>query len=255
MKTTVTRAAATASWALRQARRAWRIQYVDTRASIALARQALERAQAARDEDAEAWSLLTCGFHALRYVSSAEGLPLLERAKQLFERMGARHGVMVATIGIARCWWAEGRHRESLDLLLPLRAEGLKALTQEERGVLLNGIAGCYSMLGDPANAFAYMYQALRESSPARNNGFDMVLYCNLSHELLSLGDDADGRGAANPSFELMALTALRASDLALGENLIARAIANPRSEADFDGDERLELAIAQSELARLRGN
>ncbi len=295
---------------MKQARRAWRLQYVDSSTSIALAKQALERAIATRDKEAEGWAELTCGFYAMRYFSPAQGLPTLEHARQLFEKLGDRHGVIVAIVGIARCWWTQGRNRESLDLLLPLRAEGLKILTQEERGMLLNSIAGCYSLESQPANAFAYMYQALRESSPARNNGFDMVLYCNLSHELLSLGDseeglryaqegiercarlnnpmlmsvlllnrmtcltdldragealadvqrllamptDTDGRGSANPSFELMALVALRARDLTLGEELIARAHANPRNDADDDSNERLELAIAHSKLARLRG-
>jgi diguanylate cyclase (GGDEF)-like protein len=33
------------------------------------------------------------------------------------------------------------------------------------------------------------MYQALRDSAPVRGHGFDAVLYCNLAHELLQLGD------------------------------------------------------------------
>ncbi len=202
MKTSVTRTVPPATWALKQARRAWRLQYVDSSASIALAKQAHERAIATRDEEAEGWAELTSGFHAMRYVSPAQGLPMLEHARQLFENLGDRHGVLVAIVGIARCWWAQGRNSESLDLLLPLRAEGLKILTQEERGLLLNSIAGCYSLRGEPANSFAYLYQALRESSPARNNGFDMVLYCNLSHELLSLGDSEEGLRYAQEGIE-----------------------------------------------------
>ncbi|MEO8103451.1 MAG: diguanylate cyclase, partial [Betaproteobacteria bacterium] len=298
-----------ASPALKQARRAWRIQFIDSSASIALARQALERATAAHDDRAQAWALLTCGYHGMRYVTPTQGLPMLEKARQFFERFGDRHGLIVAIIGISRCWWMQGRIRDSLDLLLPLRADGMQLLTQEERGMLLNGVAGCYSLLGEPAQAFAYMYQALRESSPARNNGFDVVLYCNLSHELLSLGDyeegltyaqegidrctrinnprllgvllvnrmtcltdlnragealadvrrllampaNVDGRGATSPAFELMALVALRAGDLTLGETLIERARASVTDE--WQDDERLELAIAESELSRLRGD
>jgi diguanylate cyclase (GGDEF)-like protein len=34
------------------------------------------------------------------------------------------------------------------------------------------------------------MYQALRENSPTQGHGFEAVLYCNLAHELLQLGDD-----------------------------------------------------------------
>lgn len=175
--------------ALKQARRAWRLQYLDATSSIAQARQALTRAEATHDAEARAWAQLTCAFHAMRYVGAAHGIGPMETARDTFEKLGDRRGVIVATIGISRCWWMQGRNRESLDLLLPLRAEGLQILDEEECGMLLNGIAGCYSTLGDPAQSFAYMYQALRESSPARNRGFDVVLYCNLSHELLMLGD------------------------------------------------------------------
>ncbi|HXF47199.1 MAG TPA: diguanylate cyclase, partial [Burkholderiaceae bacterium] len=66
---------------------------------------------------------------------------------------------------------------------------GLALLRQEERGMLLNVIAGGYSALGASDDAFAYMYQALRESSATRNHGFDVVLYNNLAHELMQLGD------------------------------------------------------------------
>jgi diguanylate cyclase (GGDEF)-like protein len=58
--------------------------------------------------------------------------------------------------------------------------------------MLLNGIAGCYSSLGESAEAFAYLYQALRDTLAAPTRGFDIVLYTNLSHELLQLGDCAE---------------------------------------------------------------
>lgn len=293
---------------LKQARRAWRLQYLDAVASIDLARKTRERADAAGDRAAWAWAQLTCAFHAMRYEGAAQGLPAMEVARDAFEKLGHRHGVIVAIIGISRCWWMQGRNRESLDMLLPLRAEGLQLLDEVERGMLLNGIAGCFSMLGDPAQSFAYMYQALRESSPARNRGFDVVLYCNLSHELLMLGDheesltyaqegiercakqnnlrlmgvlllnrmtcltdlnragealadaqrllampaSADGRGASNPAFEQIAMTVLRAGDVKLGAELIERA--RETLGEDARPDERYELIIAESEMARLSG-
>ena len=55
--------------------------------------------------------------------------------------------------------------------------------------MLLNVIAGCYSSLGVSEQAFAYMYQALHEARPVRGNGFEVVLYCNLAHELIQLGE------------------------------------------------------------------
>jgi hypothetical protein len=50
--------------------------------------------------------------------------------------------------------------------VLPLRDEGLAVLRHEQRAVLLNTIAGCYSAYGDSAQAFAYMFEALRDAGP-----------------------------------------------------------------------------------------
>ena len=294
--------------ALRLARRAWRIQYLDSHASITLANLALAKA-AADDDLARAWAQLASGYHTMRYLSPAQGLPLLDAALAIFSRLTDRHGEIIATVCIARCWWMQGRNDEALELLLPLRAEGLAVLVQEERGMLLNGIAGCYSTMGESVQAFAYMYQALRESQPSRNRGFDVVLDCNLAHELILLGDyeealtyadegiarcarlnnprlmgvlllnrmtcysglnraslaladlhrllampaDADGRGASNPAFEQLALSALHANDLPLGARLIERARATLTGEGRMD--EQTDLIVAEAELARLLGD
>jgi diguanylate cyclase (GGDEF)-like protein len=182
-------ARATPSAALRQARKAWQVQFEDSEQSLALAEQALQRAQGSDDLPAQAWGRLARGYHRMRHVTSADGAAELEHAQRCFDMLGDRRGFILAAVGISRCAWMEGHLRESLDLIMPLRDEGLRVLKQEERGMLLNGIAGCYSTLGESAQAFAYMYQALRESSPAHNNGFDAVLFCNLAHELYQLGD------------------------------------------------------------------
>ena len=177
------------SGALRLARRSWRLQYRDSAQSIALAEQACARAVAGRDIEAESWARLTRGFHRMRYATPAEAEDELAAAQRCFETTQDSAGHMLASVGIARCWWLQGRHREALELTLPLRGEGLRVLREEERGMLLNTIAGCYSKAGQSAEAFAYLYQALRETSAARNHGFDVVLYCNLAHELFQLGD------------------------------------------------------------------
>ncbi|HUG21616.1 tetratricopeptide repeat-containing diguanylate cyclase [Piscinibacter sp.] len=177
------------SAALRLARKAWRLQYRDSHQSIALAEQALTRAQAGADSNAEGWARLVRAFHRMRYATPAAAIEELHAAQRCFDDTADRAGAILAGAGISRCRWREGRYRESLALILPLRDDGLRVLKQEERGMLLNGIAGCYSSLGQSEQAFAYMYQALRESSPARGHGFDVVLYCNLAHELYQLGD------------------------------------------------------------------
>ncbi len=175
--------------ALRMARTAWRLQYRDSVRSLDLAERSLARARANDDVTAEAWARLARGFHRLRHAAPAAAADELEAAGRCFVSVGDRAGEILAGVGIARADWMQAKYREALQRLLPLRDEGLRLLRHEARGMLLNAIAGCYSAQGDSAQAFAYMYEALRETQPARGHGFDIVLYCNLAHELCQLGD------------------------------------------------------------------
>jgi len=177
------------STALATARRAWRLLYSDSRRCIALADQALERGIATADPAAEGWARLVRGLHLIWYSTPLEAAGELAEADRCFDATQDRAGHLLAEVGIARCLWREGKYRESLARALPLRAEGLAVLKHDELGLLLNVIAGCYASLGQSEQAFAYMFQALNESRPARGNGFEVVLYCNLAHELIQLGD------------------------------------------------------------------
>jgi diguanylate cyclase (GGDEF)-like protein len=173
--------------ARRKARRAWSLLHLDATRSMQLAEQAL--AMAGGDESAAAWARLTLGFQHLYFATPPDAAAELEPARAAFEALGARGGFVLASTGLARALWREGRFRESLERVLSLRDEGLRALRPAQRGLLLNTIAGCYSALGRSDQAFAYLYEALRDARPQRSQGFDTVLHCNLSHELLQLGD------------------------------------------------------------------
>ena len=179
----------TTSAALRHARRAWRLLHLDAPASLALAERALARALVTGDVPAQAWARLARGFHQLYFASPHEAGAELAQARACFDAAQDRVGQLLASAGQARALWRSGRADEALALLLPLRDEGLRLLKHEQRGVLLNAIAGCYSAQGHSEQAFAYMYEALRGAGPARGHGFDAVLHCNLSHELMELGD------------------------------------------------------------------
>lgn len=141
------------------------------------------------DAPALGWAALTRGYHLMRYGGPREADGVLREAGERLATAGDRRGELLARVGRARCLWMRGGAQDALDDVLPLRAEALTLLKDEERGVFLNVIAGCYSSLARSDQAFAYMYQGLRESSATRNRGFDVVLYCNLGHELYQLGD------------------------------------------------------------------
>ncbi len=128
-------------------------------------------------------------MHLIWYATPLEATQELALAERCFDLTQDRPGYLLAKVGIARSLWREGKFRESLELVLPLRAEGLQQLKRDELGMLLNVIAGCYSSMGQSEQAFAYFYQALQEVRPARGNGFEVVLSCNLAHELIQLGD------------------------------------------------------------------
>jgi diguanylate cyclase (GGDEF)-like protein len=179
----------TPSKGLRLARKAWQLLHQDSARSIALAREALEVARHSADSAAEAWARLAIGYHLLYYGTPSEAAPELTAAQAQFSSPNERAGHILAGTGLARCLWRDGKFAASLDQVLPLREEGLQVLRHEQRGVLLNTIAGCYSAQGRSEQAFAYMYQALRDSGPTHSHGFDAVLYCNLAHELQQIGD------------------------------------------------------------------
>jgi diguanylate cyclase (GGDEF)-like protein len=177
------------STALRLARRSWRLLYSDSSQCIELADAAFARAAQRGDSAAQGWARLTRGLHLIWYATPQEAAHELHQAQQSFLSAQDRAGQVLAEVGLARCAWRSGEFRASLERVLPLRDEGLRILKHDERGMLLNTIAGCYSDLGQSQQAFAYMYQALRESNTAKSHGFDVVLFCNLAHELIQLGD------------------------------------------------------------------
>jgi diguanylate cyclase (GGDEF)-like protein len=183
------KARAPATAALRLARRSWRFLYSDSQRCIATAEQAFERAAQRGDLAAQGWARLSRGFHLIWYATPQEAMDELDQAQRCFEAVHSRSGQLLAEVGLARCGWRDGQFRASLERVLPLRDEGLRILKHDELGMLLATIAGCYSELGESQQAFAYMYQALREAGAGKSQGFDVVLYCNLAHELIQLGD------------------------------------------------------------------
>ena len=177
------------SSALRLARQAWRLLHLDSQRAIACADKALARALAQGDVPAEGWARLARGIHLLYFVTPAAAALELARARDCFDATGDRAGHLLAATGLARGLWRSGRFEESLAQALALRDEGLRVLRADQRGILLNTIAGCHSALGHSEEAFAYMFQALRDAGPTKAHGFDVVLHCNLAHEHVQLGD------------------------------------------------------------------
>jgi diguanylate cyclase (GGDEF)-like protein len=173
--------------ALRLARRAWTLLQADSARSTALAEQAL--ALGSGDMLALAWARLVLGYNRLYLSTPAEALAALVPLSQDFERLGDRAGAILLEAGIARAWWRQGRLHEAHQHLQQLRDEGLRVLRHEQRGVLLNAIAGSHSAVGDSEQAFAHMVSALRDSRPSRAPGFEVALHCNLGNELMQLGD------------------------------------------------------------------
>ncbi|MFO1219558.1 MAG: diguanylate cyclase [Burkholderiaceae bacterium] len=183
-----TKRASTAKGA-RLARKSWQLLHLDSARAITLAREALEVATRGVDLAGQAWARLAIGYHLLDFGTPQEAAHELGLARDLCQHLHDDAGRILAIAGLARCLWREGRFAESLEQVLPLRDEGLAVLQHGQRGVLLDTIAGCYSAQGHSDQAFAYMYQALRDSGPAHGRGYDAVLHCNLGHELLQIGD------------------------------------------------------------------
>ncbi len=173
----------------RLALRAWQSLHVDAGAARSLVDRAWARANADGDALGQAWARLVCGFHRLYFATPLEAEQQLCAARQELAALNARPLALLAAVGEARAFWRQGLVQRAFDHLLPLRDEGLRVLRNEQRGLLLNALAGCHSALGASDQAFAHMYEALRGAGPKKGYGFDAALYCNLSHELLELGD------------------------------------------------------------------
>jgi diguanylate cyclase (GGDEF)-like protein len=189
----------------RLARRAWRVLHEDPTLAKTLAQRALTAALAAGDAQAQARSRLALGFHALYFATPAQATTELQLAQRIFEAHGDRAGVVHAACGQARALWRAGEFGPALERALQLRDEGLQVLKGNERGVLLNTIAGCYSALEQSEEAFAYIFQALRDSRRVLTPGFFAFLHCNLAHELLQLGDYQEGLRQVDQGLEHVA--------------------------------------------------
>ena len=257
-------AAARPSAALRLAQRAWKLLQADSARSLALAERA--RTLPGHDDLGRAWAQLVLGFNALNLSTPAQAIDQLDLARQACEQVGDRTGAMLAETGIARAWWRQGRLAQAHTRLMQLRDEGLQLLRHEQRGVLLNAIAGSYSVAGNSEQAFAYMYSALRDTPPTRAPGFEVALHCNLGNELLQLGDaeaslmqineGLDGcRRLANPRLlaallinRVIALTELGRAPEALPDVHEVRAI-----PADEQGRGRNESGFEILAIAALR--
>jgi len=177
------------STATRLAQRAWRLLHTDAGAAYELIERAWLRAEAEGDAVGLGWAQLLRGFHLLSFADPAAAVRELDAARQRLAALGEREAEILASAGQARALWRMGQVQRAQAQLLPLRDEGLRLLRHERRGVFLNALAGCHSARGESEQAFACMYQALREAGPKRGLGFDIALHCNLAHELIELGD------------------------------------------------------------------
>lgn len=175
--------------ALRLAHRAWRRLHLHADEARQLAGRAAQRAKADGDAHGAARAELVSAFHQLYFGQPEIAAGRLAAVARELAALGDRAGDILAHVGRARALWRSGQAQAAMDLLTPLRDEGLHLLGPSQRAVLLNAIAGCHSAQGRSAEAFAYMFQALRDAGPKRGDGFDAVLHCNLSHELVQLGD------------------------------------------------------------------
>ena len=204
------------------------------------------------DIAAEGWARLTRGLHLLRFGTRGEARADLDRAQVCFDAIEDAAGSLLTRIWIGRPLLLDGRAQEALELLLSLREPGLRLLRDEERGMLLNNIAGCHSELGESAQAFAYMYQALRETSAARRNGFDVVLYNNIGFELSQLGDAAEAMRYLDQGIERSNLVENPRLTATLLANRLACLIDLGRPHDGLDDVERL-LAMPADESGRGR--
>lgn len=88
--------------AMRMARRAWNLLYVDAPGARRFAERALAAAQAAREPAAEGWAQLVIAIHALLYITAAGAERQLRDAERRFLLTQDRPGLILARAQMAR---------------------------------------------------------------------------------------------------------------------------------------------------------
>ncbi|MGE5089766.1 MAG: GGDEF domain-containing protein [Candidatus Levyibacteriota bacterium] len=193
-------------------------------------------AGAPEDPRLRAWSALTIAYHHLFFTATPlDARTWIALARDGFEGLGDRRGMLLAEIASARLAIVERAAAAARDRLLSLYPEAQQILPPEDRFWLLNAIGAAHYFTDDLAGAIRYLYEALEALRLAPPSPQHPTVMSNLAAALVTVGDYEPARELAeaalaelaqfdNPQVAMFARSNLAEALVGIGDD--ARALA-----------------------------
>ncbi|HSQ80241.1 MAG TPA: diguanylate cyclase [Casimicrobiaceae bacterium] len=197
---------------------------------------ALVEDPSARDPRLRAWSALTIAyFHVFFTAAPLDARPWITLARNGFESLGDRRGMLLAEIASARLAIVERAAVAARDRLLSLYAEAQQILPPEDRFWLLNAIGAAHYFTDELDSAIRYLYEALEALRLTPPSPQHPTVMSNLAAALVTVGDYEPARELAeaalaelaqfdNPQIAMFARSNLAEALVGMGDD--ARALA-----------------------------
>ena len=151
------------------------------------------------DPRLRAWSGLTLAYHHLFFTGQpVDAREWLTTAREGFEALDDRRGLLLAEIASARLAIAEGSAPAARDRLLALYAEAQQVLSLEDRFWLLNAIGAAHYFTDELDGAIRYLYEALEALRLAPPSPQHPTVMSNLAAALVTVGDYEPARELAD---------------------------------------------------------
>ena len=158
------------------------------------------------DPRLRAWSALTLAYHHLFFTATPrDARKWITVARDGFEALGDRRGMLLAEIASARLAIVERAAVSARDRLLALYAEAQQILPPEDRFWLLNAIGAAHFFTDELAAAIRYLYEALEALRLAPPSPQHPTILSNLAAALVTVGDYEPARELADAALAELA--------------------------------------------------
>jgi two-component system cell cycle response regulator len=183
----------------------WAQSFREPERAYARARAFVDAA-ASEDPRLRAWSSLTIAyFHLYFTVTPLDARKWIALARNDFESLGDRRGMLLAEIASARLAIVERAAVAARDRLLALYAEAQQILPPEDRFWLLNAIGAAHYFTDELGGAIRYLYEALEALRLAPPSPQHPTVMSNLAAALVTVGDYEPARELAEAALAKLA--------------------------------------------------
>ncbi|HMA32553.1 MAG TPA: GGDEF domain-containing protein [Casimicrobiaceae bacterium] len=151
---------------------------------------ALVETPSPEDPRLHAWAALAIAYHHLYFTAAPlDARKWIASARDGFEALGDRRGMLLAEIASARLAIVERAAVAARDRLLSLYAEAQQILPPEDRFWLLNAIGAAHYFTDELDRAIRYLYEALEALRLTPPSPQHPTVMSNLAAALVTVGD------------------------------------------------------------------